>query len=92
MTTDYSKEIYDKYYNIKNRILVITLNDNTILEGALVSFIHGDSDDPFIIKWHFIDKEELEAFHQGLDVSIEGNQDKGKIIRQKDIKNVRFKE
>ena len=92
MTTDYSKEIYHKYYNIKDRILIITLKDNTILEGVLVGFIHGDPDDSFIIKWHFVDKKDLKAFHEGLDVSIEGNQDKGRIIEQKDIKNVHFKD
>jgi hypothetical protein len=91
MTTDYSKEIYDKYYNINNRILVITLKDNTVLEGILIGFIHGDSDDPFIIKWHFVDKNELETFQQGLDLSIDGNPEKGKMIEQNDIKNVSFK-
>lgn len=91
MKTDYSTEIYDKYYNIKNRIVVITLKDNSVLEGMLVGFIHGDSDEPFIIKWHFIKKEELETFNQGLDVSIVGDHDTGRMINQKDIKSVRFK-
>jgi hypothetical protein len=92
METDYSREIYSKYYNVKNRTVVITLKDNTVFEGRLVSFIHGDADEPFIIKWHFVDKNEIESFQQGLDISIGGNRDSGQIIKQKDIKNVRFKD
>ena len=94
MVTDYSRKIYDKFFNSKDKILVITLKDNTVLEGILVGYYHGDTQggDPFVIKWHFIDKKDMETYHKGLDVSLESNQDVGRIIKQKDIKNVRFKE
>ena len=93
MEKDFSKEIYDKYYNSKDKILIITLKDNTFLEGILVSFMHGDPEDgePFINKWHFVDKDEMDEYNKGLDVALENNQDKGRIIAQKDIKDVRFK-
>ena len=93
MARDFSKEIYDKYYNVKDRIVEITLKDNTILEGILVSFFHGGNETggPFIVRWHFIDKKDMEAYHKGFDVPLDGNQDLGRIIAQKDIRNVRFK-
>jgi len=93
MGADFSKEIYDKYFNVKDRMVEVTLKDNTVLEGILVSFFHGGNEigGPFIVRWHFIDKKDIEAYHKGLDVSLDGNQDMGRIIEQKDIKGVRFK-
>lgn len=92
MGTDYSREIFDMYFS-SHKILVITLKNNEVLEGMFVSFIHGDPDsDPFIIKWHFVDTSEIDEYHKGLDVSIDGSQDIGRVIKQKDIKSVQLKE
>jgi hypothetical protein len=92
METDFSKEIYDNYYNVKERIVEITLKDNRVLVGKLVSFYHGNLDtDPFISQWHFVDKDDLEMYENGLIVSVEGDQNIGMIIGQKDIKEIRFK-
>ena len=87
---DFSQDILEKYYN-QNRIVEITLKDNTILEGILSSFIHGDENEgePFIIKWHFIDKDEIDK--QDPLISVEGYEETGKIINQKDIKSIKFK-
>ena len=94
MEKDYSLEIYEKYFSSKNKIVTITLKNNTVLEGMLVSFIHGDPEegDPYVTGWHFVDKKDMEAYQEGLDVSLEGNQDVGKIIEQKNIKEVKFEE
>jgi hypothetical protein len=91
METDYSREIYKKYLNSKDRILVITLRDNTILEGILVSFIHGNPEEgeSFIKSWHFIDKNEIEVYR--LDISLDSNLDIGRMIEQKNIQQVSFK-
>lgn len=93
MEKDPSREIYDNYYNIKDRTVVITLRDNTMLEGKLVSFFHGDkdADEPFVVQWHFVDKNEIDEYQKGLKLSIDGNQDVGIIIKQEDIKEIRFK-
>jgi hypothetical protein len=93
METDFSKEIYDNYYNVKDRIVEIIMKDNRILEGKLVSFFHGnkESNEPFITKWHFVDKNDIQEYQKGLVVSIEGNQEIGTIIDQKNIREVRFK-
>jgi len=88
---DDSKEIFKKYYSTdKKNILKITLKDNTVLEGVFISYFHGDEDfgEPYIVKWHFLDKDDVEK-HDHL-ISLDGSEDYGKIIFQKDIKRVEF--
>lgn len=94
METDFSREIYDNYYNVKDKIVEIILKDNRVLEGKLVSFFHGDkdTDEPFVTRWYFVDKSNIDEYQKGLLVSIEGNQDLGMVIDQNDIMEVRFKE
>lgn len=93
MDIDFSKEIYNNYYNVKDRIVEITMKDNTVLEGTLVSFFHGDkdADEPFVTQWHFVNKKDIEQYQKNLHLSIDGNQDIGMNIKQKDIKTIRFK-
>ena len=88
---DYSREIFEKYYNSKNKLLKITLRDNSVLEGIFTSFFHGDenSGDPYIIKWHFLDEKEISK--QDIQNSIDSSEEFGRIIKQKDIKHVEFK-
>jgi hypothetical protein len=93
METDFSKKIYDTYYNVKDKIVEITLNDNRMLEGKLVSFYHGDKEaaEPFVSQWHFVEKEDIQKYEKGLGISIEGAEDIGIIIRQIDIREIKFK-
>ncbi len=88
---DYSKEIFKKYFNSKDQILEITLKDNTVLEGIFFSYFYGNENigEPFIIKWHFMDKNEIPK-HNSL-ISIDWGESFGRIINQKDIKRVRLK-
>jgi hypothetical protein len=90
MKKDYSKEIYDTYFNKKERIVKVVLNDGTELEGIFVSFFHGDQEgnDTFIVKWHFIEKEDIPKYKRG--IPIDGDSEIGIIIHQKDIKVVTF--
>lgn len=88
---DYSREIYEKYYKAK-RVLEITLNDGTVLEGIFISFVPGDEGlgQPLVLKWHFLAENEIEK-HK-LAVSIDPGEDYGRLINQEDIKNVKFKQ
>ena len=90
--SDYSREIFDKYYGIKGQVLLITLRDGTLLEGTLSGFFHGDKsiDEPYIIKWHFIDAKDL--LKNDVQSSIDGTEEIGTIIWQADIKSVKFRE
>jgi len=91
-TQDYSREIFEKYYSSdRKKILIITLKDDTILEGTFIGFFHGDenSNEPYITKWHFLDKNDIN--NQSHLISIDGSEDYGQIIKQEDIKSVTFK-
>lgn len=89
MEKDLSKEIVDTYFHAGERVLKITMNDGTILEGIFVSFFLGDGgpDDPYISGWHFVDVSEIERYRRR--ISIEDMI--GKIIEQKDIQKVEFR-
>ncbi len=88
---DYSKEIYDKYYNIKGEILEIFLKDGSILEGAFVGFFHGDSEagESFVIKWHFVPEDKAKTYNS--QMLAPAYPQSGWIIKQEDIMAVRFK-
>jgi hypothetical protein len=90
-TKDFSKEIYETYYAAKDKLLEITLRDHTVLEGIFISFFHGDPDlgDPFIVRWHFIDKNEIQT-NNNLFPMDEGD-GFGRIIKQQEIKSIKFK-
>ena len=91
-TKDNSKEIYNKFFENKDKLIGVTLKNGKVLRGIFVSFVHGDEDsnDPFIIKWHFINENDIEK-HKHM-FSIDGNEDLGVMIDQKDIDSVKFKE
>lgn len=88
---DSSKEIYDTYFENKDKLLEVSLKNGKVLTGIFVSFVHGDEDsnEPFIIKWHFINETDIEK-HKHM-FSIDGNEDIGIMIEQKDIVQVKFK-
>jgi len=89
---DYSKEIYDKYYSSNGKILKIVLKDNSVLNGIFVGFSHGDaeSEESYIIKWHFVSEGEIEKYRTEI-LAEETMQEYGRIIKQEDIKSVTFK-
>jgi hypothetical protein len=90
-TKDFSKEIYETYYDAKDKILEITLKDNTVLEGTFISFFHGDPDlgEPFVIRWHFIDT--AEGLNNNNPFPMDEDGGFGRIIKQEDIKSIKFK-
>ena len=67
---DTSIEYFEKYYNSNDKLLKITLNDNSILEGIFVGVYHGDRQlgEPFVIKWHFIPKEDIQKHSKGISI------------------------
>lgn len=90
-TSDYSREILEKYFSKKDRILKVTLKDNSVIYGIFVSYFHGDENttEPFISRWHFIEEKNIEKHHNL--TSIDSGEDYGIIIKQNDIKSVDFK-
>jgi hypothetical protein len=89
MDNDYSKEIFDKYYD-SGKILKITLMDSNILEGLLVGFYHGEKEkEPYITRWRFIHENQATAYKKA--VAANENNNEAEIINQEDIRNVEFK-
>lgn len=74
----------EKYFNSKERIVKIELENGEMLEGALIGFFYNSSY-TLIIKWRFLPKHLinnntplLSAFHEGI------------IIQQSAINNIIF--
>jgi len=89
MNEDLSKEIFDKYYD-SGKILRITLTDHNVLEGLLVGFYHGESDnDPYIIRWRFVHESQAKAYKKA--IAANQNDNEAEIINQNDIQRVAFK-
>jgi hypothetical protein len=91
MKKDFSKEIFENYVGLNNRILKIELKDGKILEGVLVSFIEGnrDFDEPYIIRWHFVPENDIERYKKFPPIDF--GEEIGFEINQDDIKSVTFK-
>ncbi len=89
---DFSKEIFDKYENASGSMAEILLKDGTLHKGFLVGYYHGDEEagEPFILKWHFIDKSEIQLHDLSFSYDPD-NPELGIIINQDDIQSVNFK-
>lgn len=89
MKPDFSLILYNKYFNLSNRIIEITLKNGYKIKGEIIGFFLDDEDDrePHIVKWQIIKENDKILFDENTFVcSI------GEIINQKDIAEVYFKE
>ena len=87
MNTDLSEVFFNKYFDLKNPVIRLTLNNGSEIEGKINAYFYGDenSKDPYILKWQIVDKDEKNI------IGLDGFSDWiGKIIAQKDIKEVYF--
>jgi hypothetical protein len=105
MKADFSKTIFETYFGLTKKLVVITLHDKTELTGKFTGFFRGEKefDEPYIIKWRFVNEEELkeikplitQIYADGYSNSSYSlrypNQDAGRIIRQQEIATIRFK-
>lgn len=74
--------LFNKYLNLNNKASRVVLCDGRIIEGVIVGFFKGNrhSNDPYILKWHFMDVKDELSF--GFDMF--GNRI-GEIISHKEI-------
>jgi hypothetical protein len=86
MNEDFSKEIYEIYYN-SDKLLKITLQNGEIIVGRLVGYFHGDPDESYIVQWHLLEEDKANETVNFLNV----NESDILIIKQSDIKSVDFK-
>ncbi len=87
--TDFSREIFEKYFGKFHGLLVITLHDKTEWAGKLTGFFRGEKElaEPYIMMWRFVHEDELTE----ISFLPYPNQDVGFLIRQQDILEVRLK-
>lgn len=91
MKRDYSKQIYEKYFGIKHKVLKVTLKNGKELYGIFVSVVHGDSDvgETYVLKWHFVPEEQIEKYIS--EPLIDFSEVYALEINQDDIKEVCLK-
>lgn len=87
MKTDFSKQLYDKYFGLSNRSMELVLKNGRHVKGFICGFFRGDpdSDDPYVIKWHVVKEADKNTFGTNILGLITGE-----IIRQDDILEVYF--
>lgn len=89
MKTDYSKQIYDIYFGLENRMIKLVLKNGSIIKGIICGFFKGDTDldEPYVIKWHIVKEQNYKRFGSNFLGCITGE-----IIKQEDIHEVYYYE
>ncbi len=85
---DASKIFFEKYFKSSNRFVVVTMKNGIARNGIFISFFYGNeySNDPYIIKWRFIETE-----HFAKNKIVDWDIDAGIIMNHIEIKSVKFK-
>lgn len=85
MKADLSKVFYEKYFGLKNRAMVVTLNNGRILKGEFIAFYHGDEEynESYIKYWQIAVEHDSKIF--GADML---GFETGEIIAQDDIHKI----
>ena len=89
MKRNTSLELYEYYFARPNRVIEITLKNNSIFTGVIIGFFKGDEDarEPYILKWHIVSEEDKMSFGRDAFGFLIGE-----IISHKDISQVKFHE
>ena len=83
MESDSSLALFQKYFNLENRLIEIELKNHEILKGKFIGYFKGKEET--IVKWHFTDVDILFGSDQfGFLI--------GQLVEHKDILSVRFLE
>ncbi|MBX2915825.1 MAG: hypothetical protein KF856_11205 [Cyclobacteriaceae bacterium] len=87
ITSCNSKLLLHKLLTLMDNEVEVTLVNNVVLKGFLIGFFFGRQEfgDPFILKWHLVEKKDLYSFGSGiLNTCI------GTIFLHTELKSVRF--
>ena len=93
MNRDLSWELHDRYFNLSDRKIELVLKSGRVLRGMIIGYFTDgiDNGNARISKWHFLEEKarDNDLYFNGIDVL--GNM-RGEVIRQKEIREVRFLE
>jgi hypothetical protein len=79
--------LYEKYSQLKDTRVKVTLKNGDIVQGYIIGYFYDDLDDDVIDQWQIGSEHELEDL--GEDQS---GYNFGKLVRQEDISEVFFLE
>lgn len=87
MENNLSEQLYQKYFNLTNRTIEVTLKNGRKITGVFVSFCLGEEErnEPYTTKWHIVNEKDKHTL--GIDAFgflI------GEYIEQKDIESIKF--
>jgi hypothetical protein len=87
MKKDFSRLLYDKYFGLTNRNIVVRLKNGTVFSCVIIGFYKSgdEADQPYIVKWHITGVKDKST--SGVDPLDLLN---GEVIEQKDIAEVDF--
>jgi hypothetical protein len=82
-----SRALFDKLENLKEDEVEISLMNNIRLRGIIIGFFFGiqDHGDPFVLKWHLVEKKDRYTFGKGVLGSCMGT-----VFYHKELKSIRF--
>lgn len=87
MEKDFSRLLYDKYFGLTNRNIVLRLKNGNVFNCIIIGYYKSgdESDKPYIKKWHVTGAKEKSTLGiNPLDLL------NGQIIENKDIAEVDF--
>ncbi|MDZ7650483.1 MAG: hypothetical protein U5K54_26910 [Cytophagales bacterium] len=82
-----SAALFDKLQNSTADEVEVSLKNNSQLRGIIIGFFFGIQDygDPFILKWHLVEKKDRYTFGKGVLGSCIGT-----IFSHKELISIRF--
>ena len=87
MEKDFSRLLYDKYFGVTNRNIVVWLKNGNVFNCVIIGFYKSgdEADKPYIVKWHITGvKDKSTLGINSLDLL------NGEVIENKDIAEVDF--
>lgn len=76
---------FDKYFQLSDRKITVTLKNGESYTGYIIGFFYEDdiTDEPAIYKWHIVEEKEDIPIGEDIFGFL-----KGKIIHQKDVSEI----
>lgn len=87
MKVDFSQKIFEKYFQLTNRIIEVKLKDGKFVKGFIIGFFVNPDENlkTQIVKWHLVPGEEMvELGFDSFGVFL------GTIIKSEDVMEIKF--
>lgn len=87
MNKDFSKLLYDRYFNLADRNIEIIVKDGRSIKGTIIGFFKGDEAylEPYITSWHLVDEQDKMGLGTDAFAYLQGQ-----AVEQSEILQVKF--